>query len=133
MSGCVRCLTASKCLTCDRGYLNYPSDNGNPLDSCLPCKFPCMECIGADDFCVSCHSGYEWIAGRCINNMINYYFTTNFSTDPTTFLANYGALNQQLVQAAIRNNARGLGLLLPTEVNFSSSNTSVRYSGIISS
>ena len=73
------------------------------------------------------------MAGRCINNMINFYFTTDFSTDPTTFLSNYGALNDQLVSTTIPDNTRGLDLLFPTDVNFSTDGTNVRYSGIISS
>ena len=64
---------------------------------------------------------------------MNYYFNITFLTDLTTFLTNYGPVNQQLVSAAIPNNTLGVALLFPQGVNFSADNSSVNYQGLISS
>ncbi|KAL4502619.1 hypothetical protein ABPG73_014376 [Tetrahymena malaccensis] len=89
ISPCSTCKSSSECLTCENGYTfdvtsskcqpqcdsscltcNKPNDSNsclsckdgsflNNLSQCLPCKSPCLKCIGQADKCTSCITNYN--------------------------------------------------------------------------
>lgn len=130
MAGCAQCVTGSICEQCSNGFV---SNSWGPLigqaqtTACLACQSPCVTCMMAPTYCMSCISNYTLIGGQCLNNY-NNIFSVTVLANSTTFYAQYPQLVAALLIAA---NSSNQAIFFPTGIL--PSPTSFLFSGKINS
>lgn len=95
-SKCIQCSSADLCSACKIGF-TLPANQS--LGQCLTCRFPCLTCIGVDDYCTSCTTGFTRNGWKCVNNT-KIKFAMTLTDNPEQTLGKIQDLTKQILKAA---------------------------------
>lgn len=98
-TGCASCIASTQCLTCSIGFTSNtwtPVIGQAPINSCLPCQFPCITCIFLPNYCLSCAANYSILGNQCVNNN-KYQFTLIINSTSANFYQQYPSFVNSII------------------------------------